>query len=67
MPKENPVSRVECPVCQKRVILGEKIKISDVAVCPSCEAILLVIGLEPTEVRLGEFKDLYAESENDED
>jgi Zn-finger nucleic acid-binding protein len=41
---------VECPICQVRIILNEKVEPLDRVSCPSCNALLEVIGTSPLEL-----------------
>ena len=44
------MNTVNCPICQGRITLSAKVEFLDRVTCPSCEALLEVIGTSPPEL-----------------
>lgn len=41
---------VKCPICEERIKVGKKVKFLERLSCPTCEALLEVVNLDPLEV-----------------
>ena len=44
------MNAVNCPICQGRITLSAKVEFLDRVTCPSCDALLEVIGTSPLEL-----------------
>lgn len=40
----------KCPICEDRIKLGEKVKFLERHCCPTCDALLEVVNLDPLEL-----------------
>lgn len=43
------MNTAQCPICEEKIKLGKKVKFLERTICPTCEALLEVVKLNPVE------------------